>query len=505
MNTTRWILVLLMCFLSSTNPSPAQWAQFSNLGGRRVFSLAASGSNLFAGTDFGVFLSKDGGVSWTPRNAGLPNLVVTSLAWNGPRIFAAMDQWVYRSADTGVTWTLSNNGLTASSISSLALKDTILFVSGFAGVFRSSDNGTNWTAVNVGLTLSLVNCFAVQNNYLFAGGERIFRSSNDGTTWTAMNSGLATNSVTAFAATGTYLFAGTYAGGIYVSTDNGQQWMPANRGIEHARVITLGVYQQTIDHQTIVAYTSSGVHFSQNAGATWIPFTDGLPSGYSIRAFLVSGTNLLAGAEQGVWGRPLAELASTTPPSAPNLSRPLDAAVNVPEPVDFAWLASDNATSFHLQISKNPVFTQMVVDSSNIVAFGASITLEGNTTYFWKVSAINFYGEGSFSAVRTFSTAKTTGIKSVNEGIPLGYTLSQNYPNPFNPSTRIAFSVPKTTRVRLNILDALGREVALLANGEKTAGVYELQWEAGNLPSGIYFYRLQAGEYRETKRMILLK
>jgi hypothetical protein len=90
-------------------------------------------------------------------------------------------------------------------------------------------------------------------------------------------------------------------------------------------------------------------------------------------------------------------------------------------------------------------------------------------------------------------------------GIPAEYSLGQNYPNPFNPSTHIAFAVPKTTRVQLRILDALGREIALLVNGEKPAGIYEMRWEAGIYPSGIYFYRLRAGEYVETKKMILLK
>jgi hypothetical protein len=89
--------------------------------------------------------------------------------------------------------------------------------------------------------------------------------------------------------------------------------------------------------------------------------------------------------------------------------------------------------------------------------------------------------------------------------MPDRFSLSQNYPNPFNPSTRIAFSIAKTTRVELRVLDVLGRNVALLVDGEKQPGSYEVEWRAGSLPSGVYLYRLQAGEFVETKRMLLLK
>ncbi len=89
--------------------------------------------------------------------------------------------------------------------------------------------------------------------------------------------------------------------------------------------------------------------------------------------------------------------------------------------------------------------------------------------------------------------------------VPIMFRLEQNYPNPFNPSTRIAFAIPKASKVQLRILDVLGRDIALLFDGQKPAGAYELQWDAGSLPSGIYFYRLQSGEYVETRKMILLK
>jgi hypothetical protein len=92
------------------------------------------------------------------------------------------------------------------------------------------------------------------------------------------------------------------------------------------------------------------------------------------------------------------------------------------------------------------------------------------------------------------------GRDDINE-----YQLSQNYPNPFNPATTITFQIPDRNFVTLKVYDVLGNEVANLVNEEKPVGSYEIEWNASDLPSGIYFYQLKAGEFIETKKMILLK
>ena len=94
--------------------------------------------------------------------------------------------------------------------------------------------------------------------------------------------------------------------------------------------------------------------------------------------------------------------------------------------------------------------------------------------------------------------------ESINE-ILYNYMLLQNYPNPFNPSTNIKYGVSSTELVNLKVYDVLGNEVATLVNEEKPAGTYEVTWSAANLPSGVYFYQLRAGNFIETKKMILSK
>jgi len=98
-----------------------------------------------------------------------------------------------------------------------------------------------------------------------------------------------------------------------------------------------------------------------------------------------------------------------------------------------------------------------------------------------------------------------TGIASENGNGPATYSLSQNYPNPFNPATSISFTLPSKSFVSLKIFDLLGREVATLVNEQKLAGIYTKKWNAANVSSGIYFYRLQADKFTETKKLLLLK
>jgi len=85
------------------------------------------------------------------------------------------------------------------------------------------------------------------------------------------------------------------------------------------------------------------------------------------------------------------------------------------------------------------------------------------------------------------------------------FALGQNYPNPFNPATTISFELPKASQVTLGVFDILGREVSVLVNERRDAGVHEVKFDGSNLASGVYIYRIQAVDYVATKRMLLMK
>lgn len=97
-----------------------------------------------------------------------------------------------------------------------------------------------------------------------------------------------------------------------------------------------------------------------------------------------------------------------------------------------------------------------------------------------------------------------TSVEKERINLPEGYRLSQNYPNPFNPSTTISFSIPIKSFVSLKVYDSIGSEVATIVNGELSAGNHTRQWHPVNMPSGIYFYRLQAGNFSVTKKLVLM-
>jgi len=98
-----------------------------------------------------------------------------------------------------------------------------------------------------------------------------------------------------------------------------------------------------------------------------------------------------------------------------------------------------------------------------------------------------------------------TDVKTNVTTVPAKYTLSQNYPNPFNPSTVISYSIPKESRVTLKVYNVLGKEVATLVNSNQKAGEYKMQFNASKLATGVYFYTISAGDFVNTKKMLLIK
>ncbi len=96
-------------------------------------------------------------------------------------------------------------------------------------------------------------------------------------------------------------------------------------------------------------------------------------------------------------------------------------------------------------------------------------------------------------------------VNQIGTSVPTRYELYQNYPNPFNPSTVISFQLAVNSFASLKVYDLLGREVATLVNEQLKPGTYEVDWDGSNFSSGIYYYKLVAGDYTETKKMVLLK
>ncbi|MCX6132230.1 MAG: cohesin domain-containing protein [Ignavibacteriales bacterium] len=197
--------------------------------------------------------------------------------------------------------------------------------------------------------------------------------------------------------------------------------------------------------------------------------------------------------------------------------------------LDFAGskgtIQATEATSGSL-LGNDVIFYPQIDNASGNVAIGVTRKSGGGeVTGFGQLAKIKFQvvnnttsssfafttrdiaaNDGSGNALVVQASSNTV-LVSINDAaqVPRAYRLDQNFPNPFNPSTRIAFSIPQTSRVRLSILDVLGREVVLLVEDERLPGMYNVLWDAGSMPSGTYFYRLHAGEFVATKKMLLLR
>ena len=111
----------------------------------------------------------------------------------------------------------------------------------------------------------------------------------------------------------------------------------------------------------------------------------------------------------------------------------------------------------------------------------------------------------TFDSTTTRSATDTTGKVLGGKILPTEFSLSQNYPNPFNPASKILFGLPEASHVSLEVFNIMGQLIETLVNDQMEAGYHEVYWNASAYSSGVYFYRIKAGAFFETKKMMLLK
>ena len=161
-------------------------------------------------------------------------------------------------------------------------------------------------------------------------------------------------------------------------------------------------------------------------------------------------------------------------------------------------------TRYCLEYSVDSAFTLVRMDSTLIDTTAIITVMVKNTTHYWRVRARNVSGWGPFPPARRFLRT-ATGVAVHGQEIPDRWVLEQNYPNPFNPTTIIRFGLPERAEVELAVFNTLGQKVAELVRGGLEPGFHEAGFTASGLPSGVYFYRLIAGTYIQTRRLLLVR
>ncbi len=508
------------------------WLNLRDLYGGNDFDKVMYGITSFGTTKRNLTTSDIEGIRWI-YGVGTPVLytVVTSSnptmggSANGSgSYYGSTSVTVSAVANTGYTflnWTENGNIVSTISNYTFTISGNRTLVANFAlstyTLIVTSNNGTvtknpNQTNYNYGSSVILTATPSI--GYTFTGWNGDATGSTNPLTIT-MNGN---KSITANFAINTYTLTVTSVNGTVSKNPNQTNY-------NYGTTVTLTATPST-------GYTFTG--WSGDATGSTNPLTVTMNGNKSITAnFAINTYTLTVNATNGT---------VTKNPNQANYNYGSTVQLTVTPSIGYTFTGwSGDATG-----STNPL-TVMMNSNKNITANFAinrySVTLTadpttggtvtGNGTYDYgssitvlavaknitgsKFQFINWNENGSEvskSASYTFTiianrnlVANFLDITSVNDegGIPTKFVLSQNYPNPFNPTTKIQFSLPKEVMVRLSVYNAIGQEFAILVNQELPASTYSVDFNGANLPSGIYFYRVQAGDFNSNKKMILLK
>jgi len=193
-------------------------------------------------------------------------------------------------------------------------------------------------------------------------------------------------------------------------------------------------------------------------------------------------------------------------PQTPILAYPADSSMDVSYDVTLGWYSATEIDSYQVQLSDVPTFNggnEILV--SGIVDTFLLVNLSSQSTYYWRVLSENAAGASAWSVTWDFATGSFTGVEDEFVNLPKVFALRQNYPNPFNPSTTIEYDLPKASHVKIEIYNLLGKKVKTILDDYKNVGTHKFIFDSNNLASGVYLYRIQAGTYAKSKKMILLR
>jgi photosystem II stability/assembly factor-like uncharacterized protein len=404
---------------------------------------------------------------------------------------------VLRTTNGGTGWDSIVCGATDKINSVFLINTNTGFLVGNGGVILQTTNGgINWNLQTSGTTNNLLSVKFVNANTGTAVGNSgtILRTTNGGTNWSTQTSGVYPNFNDVFFSSADIGTAVGASGTILHTTNGGINWVVQPSGTSS---IIYSVY--FADANTGIAVGISGLVLkTTNGGNNWI--TQYSCCGNALNSIYLSDAN--NGTIVGNFGT-IMRYSSASPLPAPTLISPVNGAMNLSQPVKFDWNSVPSATSYRIKISSDSLFNSTIKDST--IAMDSTV-FSGfpNGYYYWKVAGINIGGTGAYSSVWKFQV-NSSGINMVSSVIPKEYKLYNNYPNPFNPTTKIKFDILKNGLTKITVYDMLGREIKTLINENLTAGSYEVEWNATNFSSGIYFYKMTSGNFTSIKKMVLLK
>ncbi|MBL8006428.1 MAG: choice-of-anchor J domain-containing protein [Ignavibacteria bacterium] len=456
------------------NSPDTNWTQY----GFRIGSLVPAGSNIYIGFREVVPDNLNDGATFSL------DLVSVTAGVSPPTC--------------NYSWSAQTSGTTQTLYSVSAVSDQVGWAAGAAAtVIRTTNGGTTWTSASgTGISGDVYNIYALSATDALCttspAATFIYKTTNGGTTWTQVYTlaGGFINAIHMVSATEGYA-EGDPVGGkwtIVKTTDGGNTW--ARMATEPAQVGTEAGWNNAlyiIGTNIWFGTNATKVYHSTDMGVTWTSgATTGTVNSYGVH-FNNPTTGLAGGPAMVVTTHGgTSYSAATAPGTTGNL--------NGIEGAGTDWWALRSDANIYRSTNGAANWTTAYTQAGAVFQDIDFVDV-GGCPKGWAV--------GNAGAVARMQTI--TGISNYNNEIPASFNLKQNYPNPFNPTTNINFSLPKSGLVTLKVYDMVGKEVATLVNEVKSAGNYIVGFNASNLPSGAYFYRIESGNFTDTKKMLLIK
>jgi len=365
-----------------------------------------------------------------------------SICFAGNNLFAGVENNIKKSTNYGNNWTQSYTvGFPIEHI--IYTSENRIFAGGEYGVRASTDQGATWVKNQPWPDSGVAGLVSIPNGHVFAAGRGFYRMYNFNSGWNRM---LNVNLLKMFKTNDTTIIC-ISGFKVYKTTDEGYNWDSISIPYFNPRSFTV---LNDVWYAGLSFNNYHGIWKSTNNGQNWTR-PGGLTNPNHLCLAITTAGNILVTSTRVAIG-----------------------------PGSGIFVSSDGGDTW-ISVFEDFGGTDLMSGNDYVYAINSDIELYRNTI------------------------TNLISVEQISTVLPKGFQLNQNYPNPFNPSTTITFDVAKVQKIRLSVYDVLGKEVAVLVDEQLKPGTYETKWNASGVASGVYFYKLTAGDYSETKQMILLK
>lgn len=496
----------------------------------------------FVGGNGQILNTIDGGATWNNQISNTSSILTSifmidlNTGW-----IAGSNGTILKTLDSGQNWVLKTTSTTKQLYGIRFLDNNIGFAIGEGGIIlKSTNGGDDWIEISRTLVSDIKKSFFIDSitGWLACNDGKIFKSTDSGKNWVLQNTPTLNTLVDIFFINPDIGWAVGGGGTIIHTSDGGSNWINQTSGIVSS--LNSITFSDSLNGYTVGI--NGRILKTTNGGENWINASISSTDYYSKvikvssnEAWIAGFNNselksiLLRTTDNGVsWGHILSiDSLALYGLSIKDFTVITGGGKLTSSGSELKMYRTDNNGSFWNLICSDPNYPAYNYIWDIKITPTYNITAISKNRYFftsdnganWQIqsfsgeelNSIQFSNDnigwitGNNGLLLKNSNYGITEIKENNLALPEDYYLSQNYPNPFNPSTTIKYSIAAAGIVTLKIFDILGREVSTLVNEEKPAGIYEVNFNAASLASGVYFYQLKAGSFVQTMKMLLIK